>query len=429
VLAENAGAASVPSPLIAGTVQSACLLATGQAVAASAVPTQVAALMDGVLKTMLLTRLKIATTLVLVAVACSGIGVLSHSALGQTKTAEVTPGRPSLATPRKDIESLQGVWRVVSSKAGNSIAMSKDAYFMVRGNRACWEISDQEQMEGGLYLDSTSNPRAFDFATSRRTMEGIYSLEGDTLRLCYDLTNEASRPQKFSVGPRSQRVLIVLKREKGMDISNYRLADGSRVFPKLIEGPVKPTPPPHVMKEPPPARVGQIFIVGNEKTPQTVILKQIPLYPGQVLDYPSLRKAEAQLAQLKLFVVDPQKGIRPTVEVIDRDGDPYKDILVTVQEANTGNLAYGVGVNSTPGLTGSIVLNERNFEIRQPPTNLEIQAKQAEKDLAIAEFYRQAGHTGSAVFYYDLICRRYPGTPTAKLAKQRLEELRKSVGE
>lgn len=34
---------------------------------------------------------------------------------------------------------------------------------------------------------------------------------------------------------------------------------------------------------------------------------------------------------------------------------------ITAQEAPTGSLMFGVGVNSDSGLTGSIILNEQNF--------------------------------------------------------------------
>jgi outer membrane protein assembly factor BamA len=47
------------------------------------------------------------------------------------------------------------------------------------------------------------------------------------------------------------------------------------------------------------------------------------------------------------------------------------DVLVTVQETNTGSLLFGAGVNSDAGLTGSVVLNERNFDLTRPPTCLE----------------------------------------------------------
>jgi hypothetical protein len=46
-----------------------------------------------------------------------------------------------------------------------------------------------------------------------------------------------------------------------------------------------------------------------------------------------------------------------------------KDTRVIVQEQRTGNLMFGCGVNSDAGLVGSIVLNERNFDLMRSPAN------------------------------------------------------------
>jgi hypothetical protein len=82
----------------------------------------------------------------------------------------------------------------------------------------------------------------------------------------------------------------------------------------------------------PPCRVGQIFVVGNESTPQCVILRRVPLFPGDVLNPGDLRRAENNLARLPwLFVVN--KDVHPTVQILDpKRASEYKDILVTVQE-------------------------------------------------------------------------------------------------
>src|SRR5947209_12349820 len=61
--------------------------------------------------------------------------------------------------------------------------------------------------------------------------------------------------------------------------------------------------------------VGQVIIVGNEKTPDAEIRKQLDMYPGQVLHYPSIRIAEEKLAKLGIFVVDTAKEIHPTIYV------------------------------------------------------------------------------------------------------------------
>jgi outer membrane protein insertion porin family len=124
------------------------------------------------------------------------------------------------------------------------------------------------------------------------------------------------------------------------------------------------------VEERPVNRVGQVFIIGNTRTRQNVILRQVPLFPGQVLTYPDLQLAENNLKRLGIFTSG-QDGPPPTVKVIDDGSDsPFKDIRIDVNEANTGSLVFGLGVNSNSGLMGSIVLNERNFDIMNPPTSL-----------------------------------------------------------
>ena len=52
-----------------------------------------------------------------------------------------------------------------------------------------------------------------------------------------------------------------------------------------------------------------------------------------------------------------------------------------------------------------------------------IRMQQAEKDFKTAKYYERTGHPGSAVFYYELVRRRYAGTKYADLAGQRKEHL------
>lgn len=52
-----------------------------------------------------------------------------------------------------------------------------------------------------------------------------------------------------------------------------------------------------------------------------------------------------------------------------------------------------------------------------------IQYQQAEKDFRTAQYYERTGHPGSAVFYYELVRRRYAGTWYSEAAGQRKDEL------
>jgi outer membrane protein assembly complex protein YaeT len=117
-----------------------------------------------------------------------------------------------------------------------------------------------------------------------------------------------------------------------------------------------------------PDRVGQVQVRGNEVTKQNVILRQLgpALRPGQVLQYPEVEAAEARLNRLGIFDAEN----RPRITVVQNEFDsPMKDLIVEVQETRTGQFMIGGSVNSNAGLNGSIVLNERNFDITRIPTS------------------------------------------------------------
>ncbi|HXG10763.1 MAG TPA: sigma-70 family RNA polymerase sigma factor [Gemmataceae bacterium] len=92
-LSPGTASASVPAPLMTNTVKAAMRIAAGQATAVSA---SVAALTEGVLKTMFLIRLKIVTAICLTAgLLVGGVGVLTHRALADKSA----PAKKEAAAP------------------------------------------------------------------------------------------------------------------------------------------------------------------------------------------------------------------------------------------------------------------------------------------------------------------------------------------
>ncbi len=118
-------------------------------------------------------------------------------------------------------------------------------------------------------------------------------------------------------------------------------------------------------------KAGEIVVVGNEITKQRVVEHFLDgILPGQDLSYPAMRDAEKKLARSNLF----DQESKPTVSVIERNDNPdseYADVLVNVKETMTGSLMFGASINSDAGLVGSIVLNERNFDLFRPPTSID----------------------------------------------------------
>ncbi|MDW8244221.1 MAG: tetratricopeptide repeat protein [Thermogemmata sp.] len=95
-------------------------------------------------------------------------------------------------------------------------------------------------------------------------------------------------------------------------------------------------------------------------------------------------------------------------------GGPDHDIRRAAEALQLVHMAE----TSMPEITQDPQLAERlqraKYAIRQ---------QQAEHDLRTAEYYERTGHPGSAVFYYELVRRRYAGTRYADLATQRKEHL------
>ncbi|QJW96252.1 outer membrane protein assembly factor BamA [Frigoriglobus tundricola] len=116
-----------------------------------------------------------------------------------------------------------------------------------------------------------------------------------------------------------------------------------------------------------PKRVGRVIIEGNEITQDRVIMNQLGIYPGQILQYPKLEDARMRLSRLGIF--DGDQAPTVTVAPNNLEDNEFEDILVRVRETRTGQFILGGSVNSDAGLTGNIAINERNFDITRIPTS------------------------------------------------------------
>jgi RNA polymerase sigma factor (sigma-70 family) len=92
VVSQNVATAGVPTSPMSSTVKAATMIAAGQATVAGVVPAKVVALMEGVMKAMLMTKLKTVTAVLLVLTAVGmGGGVLSRSTTAAAQTADERP--------------------------------------------------------------------------------------------------------------------------------------------------------------------------------------------------------------------------------------------------------------------------------------------------------------------------------------------------
>src|SRR5262249_59017824 len=82
----------------------------------------------------------------------------------------------------------------------------------------------------------------------------------------------------------------------------------------------------------PPARVGRVILEGNTVTQDRVIMNQLDLRPGQILQYPEVEAARIRLARLGIF--DPAHPPDGIVENDELD-EKIKAIRVRGQRSRT----------------------------------------------------------------------------------------------
>ncbi len=111
-------------------------------------------------------------------------------------------------------------------------------------------------------------------------------------------------------------------------------------------------------------RTGQIIIQKNNLTRDDVIRRAITLSPERPLDSTEAKNTESRLRQTGLF--DP-RGVKVTLQPEDPDNPGYRDVLVTVQETNTGSFSLGGAISTDGGLSAQISLTQRNFDVTDTP--------------------------------------------------------------
>jgi uncharacterized protein (TIGR03067 family) len=122
------------------------------------------------------------------------------------------------APDKKDLDKLQGTWQMQSgTNEGKEVSADEAAKVKItfEGNKAT--LKDRNStLKATVELDQTAKPATIDFniEKDKETIKGIYSLEGDNLKLCIALPG-TDRPKEFaSKAGSGETRLLVLKREK-----------------------------------------------------------------------------------------------------------------------------------------------------------------------------------------------------------------------
>lgn len=103
-------------------------------------------------------------------------------------------------------------------------------------------------------------------------------------------------------------------------------------------------------------KVGRINVRGNTKTKQYVILRELPLKPGQNLNAVDLETARKRLTNLNYF-----NDVAVTQGMSATPG--YRDINIAVNEKMTGNLTFGLAFSTVENVYFYTTVTQSNFDI------------------------------------------------------------------
>jgi outer membrane protein insertion porin family len=108
--------------------------------------------------------------------------------------------------------------------------------------------------------------------------------------------------------------------------------------------------------------VEKIEIRGNLKTKDKVIRRELAISPGEVFDMVKVDISKQRLENLQYF---DKVDARP--EPTDPPIAGRKNLVINVEEQNTGNLTVGAGFSTVDSLVGYVEITQGNFDLFNPP--------------------------------------------------------------
>jgi uncharacterized protein (TIGR03067 family) len=120
----------------------------------------------------------------------------------------------------KDRDTLQGTWLPSKAElAGKKFPdeVRKTIKLVVKGDKYTVTVGEAVD-RGTVKLKPAAKPKELDITgtdgpNKGKTILAIYERDGDTLRVCYDLSGN-SRPKKFETKEGTQLFFVTYKREK-----------------------------------------------------------------------------------------------------------------------------------------------------------------------------------------------------------------------
>jgi uncharacterized protein (TIGR03067 family) len=118
-----------------------------------------------------------------------------------------------------DRDKIQGAWQIESLQENGKAAPDEKAIteVVIKEDKIIFKYAKlKHEAINTFHLDGSKKPKCVDvtFPGRKEPYQGIYQLEGDTLKMCWTTNPDRERPNAFATEEKSGRRLMILKRKK-----------------------------------------------------------------------------------------------------------------------------------------------------------------------------------------------------------------------
>lgn len=119
-----------------------------------------------------------------------------------------------------ELKKIEGTWVITSAEQGGKAAdRRRGDRLTFRGENLTVQHDGKEEFKATIKLHPDQKPKAIDLTIAEgeekgKTALGIYALDGDDLKFCFNEPGGEGRPTEFTSQQGSEHMVVVLKREK-----------------------------------------------------------------------------------------------------------------------------------------------------------------------------------------------------------------------
>jgi len=122
---------------------------------------------------------------------------------------------------RAEIKKFDGTWKLVSVESHGQTRMNPPDSWVIQDGYAKVYAHKSHLLSYIHKVDPGRKPKAIDQYTefhdhkpTTKPVRGIYEIDGDTWKICYNMSAGAERPKQFTGAKDTNCALYILKREK-----------------------------------------------------------------------------------------------------------------------------------------------------------------------------------------------------------------------